>query len=56
MIYLVNEATERIIDRCDAWETGGLERLEQYAKDEGYSIISETITSMGDMIIWVREG
>lgn len=57
MIAVANAVTGEILNRCDAWERNGLERMRNWAKRKGYGISRVEITQMGDMIIWVtKEG
>ena len=53
MILLALKADGKIINRCDAWEMGGEERMVAYAKANGYKVVSTQITPMGDMVIWI---
>ncbi len=52
MIYLVNKANNEILNRCDAWEMGGEERLRKWAYENGFVPLDSEITFMGDMVIW----
>lgn len=53
MIYVISEATNSVVNSCDAWWTGGVEAMEQWAVENGYTISAEIIDSMGNMQIWV---
>ena len=53
MVYVVNETTEKILFKIDAWETDSVNTAVKWAKDNGYKLLRDGITSMGDMIIWV---
>lgn len=54
MIYVVERMTQKIVNRCDAWELGGVPRMCKWASDAGYSTMTQEITFGGDMIIWVE--
>lgn len=54
MCYVVSKKTDMILNRCDAWEANSVEKMKEWAENNGYSIINAEITFMGDMIIWVE--
>lgn len=54
MVYVVNRQTSFILNRCDAWEFGGVQRMISWAKEAGYSTITQQIMNTGDMVIWVE--
>ena len=54
MIYVVVRNSNEIINRCDAWENGGEERMRREAHEAGWVPMESEITMMGDMIIWVE--
>ena len=44
----------RILNKCDAWELGGEERMRRWAREQGWILTDVEITSMGNMILWVE--
>lgn len=53
MIYVVNLETSNVLNKCDAWEADGYERMLAWCKDGGWVIMDKIITPMGDMAIYV---
>ena len=53
MIYVVLKMTGTIMNRCDAWEDGGMDRMMAEARDAGLAVLGNEITMNGDMVIWV---
>lgn len=53
MIYLVEKATDKIINKCDAWLADGEKKMIQCAHNMGLKVIDTQITFMGDMVIYV---
>ena len=53
MVFVVNEKTKMILNRCDGWVYHSDERMAEWALNEGYEIVSSEITFNGDMVIWV---
>ena len=54
MVYVVlNDEIGTILNRCDAWELDASTKMKFWAIHNGYSVIKEEITMMGDMVIWV---
>lgn len=50
MVYVVEKTTGKILDRADAWE-----RLARKAVADGYTLLEQFITPMGDMVIYVTK-
>lgn len=55
MVFVVEESTRKILNRCDAWETDSDLKMADWAEENGYTILKSEITSMGDMLIWVEK-
>ena len=55
MVYVVEKATGKILDRADAWEPYAPERLARKAVADGYTLLEQFITPMGDMVIYVTK-
>lgn len=55
MVYVVEKATGKILYRADAWELDAPERLAAKAVADGYTLIEQFITPMGDMFIYVTK-
>ena len=53
MIFVAKRDTKEVLNKCDAWEYRGEERMIAWAKHNGYKPLESEITRMGDMIIWV---
>lgn len=53
MIYVVNMKDNMILNRCDAWEADGYERMLAWCAENGWNVVGGDITSMGDMVIGV---
>ena len=53
MVYVVEKTTGKILYRADAWELGAPERLARKAVADGYTLLEQFITPMGDMVIRV---
>lgn len=53
MVYVATKNDGKILNRCDAWASGSVEKMRAWAKDNGYAVLDTEITGMGDMIIWV---
>lgn len=54
MVYVVNRKTNEILNRCDAWELGAVSKMTRWARGAGYSTVTQQITSIGDMVLWVE--
>ena len=55
MVYVVKkDEIGTIVNRCDAWEINAADKMRAWAIENGYEIIKEEITFMGDMVIWVK--
>jgi hypothetical protein len=52
MAYVVERESGRIIDRCDAWDLQGVDKMIEFARSGGKEVSCE-ITMSGDMVIWV---
>ena len=55
MIIVARKSDKVIIARYEAWATGAYENALADIDREGFRYLSEEITMMGDMIIWVQE-
>lgn len=55
MCYVVLEATKEILFRIDAWELHSVDKAIGWAEANGYKIVKDEITLMGDMVLWVKE-
>lgn len=58
MILIVNTGINfgtkgKILHRCDAWENGAYEKMRNWITENGFVIVDEDITAMGDMVMWV---
>lgn len=54
MVFVVERMTQKIVNRCDAWELGAVERMTDWAFKSGYTTVIKKITLSGDMVIWVE--
>lgn len=54
MIIIVRKSDNRILSRYEAWELNAYENAVHDVETNGYTYISEEITMMGDMVIWVK--
>ena len=54
MIILVNETTQMIIERLDAWAENAVEDAVKYARENGFEIVRDEVNFSGDMIVWCR--
>lgn len=54
MIIIVRKTDNKILSRYEAWELNAYENAVHDVEANGYTYISEEITMMGDMVIWVR--
>lgn len=54
MVYVVNKADNKVLNRIDAWELGAPDKMASWAERNGYTILNAEITLMGDMVIWVE--
>ena len=54
MVYVVNEVTQEVLFKVDAWTIGAESIACKWAKDNGYSYIRDYITMSGNMVILVR--
>ena len=54
MIIIVNEKTNEIIFRVDAWIEDCMEQASSFIKEHGLKVLSDNINFNGDMIIRVR--
>ena len=55
MIYVVNVTNREIVNHCDAWELGGEDRMIKETRADGWTVVRDEITFMGDMVIWVTK-
>ena len=55
MCYVVLESTKEILFRIDAWEIRSVDKAIEWAETNGYEIVRDEITLMGDMVLWVKE-
>lgn len=55
MVYVVEKTTGKILYRADAWERYAPERLAAKAVADGYTLLEQFITPMGDMVIYVTK-
>ncbi len=53
MIIIVRKSDNKILSRYEAWERNAYNNAIDDIKGNGYAYISEEITMMGDMVIWV---
>lgn len=54
MIIIVNEKTNEILFRVDAWVDNCMEQAAKYIKEHGLKVLSDNINFNGDMIVMVR--
>ena len=54
MIKVVRRSDNMILGTYEAWATGAYENAIADIDREGFTYLSEEITFMGDMIIWVK--
>jgi len=54
MIIVAKKVDGAIIARYEAWATGAYENALADIDRDGFRYLSEEITFMGDMIIWVQ--
>lgn len=55
MLYIVEKATNKIIERFEAWRPDLNEAVNGYCIAYGYKPLNQEITAMGDMIVWVHD-
>lgn len=53
MVIVALKETGRILKRFEAWATNSVEEACKWAVENGYKLIDDKITLMGDWIIWV---
>lgn len=53
MILVVRTSDKKILSRYEAWAQGAQTEALKFIQDNGYKVVSDEITLMGDMIIWV---
>lgn len=54
MIIVARKADGKILSRYEAWARGAYDNAIEDLTGNGYKYLSEEITFMGDMIIWVE--
>lgn len=54
MVFVVEVSTSKILHKCDAWHFEAVGAMENWATNNGYTVLTSEITSMGDMVIWVE--
>lgn len=55
MIYVVKrDEIGTILNRCDAWEENGEQRMRRWCRDNGWVLTKVEITFNGDMVLWVE--
>lgn len=54
MIIIVRKSDNKILSKYEAWERNSYENAIHDIGANGYTYISEEITFMGDMVIWVK--
>ena len=54
MIIIVRKSDNKILSKYEALELNAYENAVHDVEANGYTYISEEITMMGDMVIWVR--
>ncbi len=54
MVFVVNKADNKILNRIDAWIDGAVQEMRDWCKKKGWIIVDDEITFMGDMVIWVE--
>ncbi len=53
MVYVVDYRSGRTLNKADAWELHAVERMEDWAVENGFEVLSERITDFGNMVITV---
>ena len=53
MVIVALKETGRILNRFEAWATNSVETACRWAVENGYKLLGDEITLMGDMVIWV---
>lgn len=53
MIIIVRKSDNKILSRYEAWETNSYDNAIDDIVKNNYVYLSEEITMMGDMVIWV---
>jgi len=54
MIIVARKVDGKILSKYEAWARGAYENALEDLTGNGYKYLSEEITFMGDMIIWVE--
>lgn len=54
MIIIVNERTNEILFKVDAWVENCMDQASRFIKENGLKVLSDRINFNGDMIVMVR--
>lgn len=54
MILVALRKDGKVLNRCDAWEQGGEDRMRKWITEKGWILTDVEITAMGNMVLWVE--
>lgn len=54
MVLVVELETDKVLARFEAWEENSIDNAIQWAEENGYKLVIDEITPMGNMVIYVR--
>lgn len=54
MVLVVEIKTNKILAKFEAWDEDSIDNAIKWAEDNGYDVLAEKITPMGDMVILVK--
>lgn len=54
MIYVVMKETGEILFEIDAWYVNAEEKVSAWMAENGYTLVNEEITLMGNKVVWVK--
>lgn len=54
MLKVVSMDSKMILFTVDAWEADCIDKACRWIAENGYEFVSNEITFMGDMVVWVR--
>lgn len=54
MLYVIDELTDKVLFKIDAWAVNAEGMALNWIRENGYEVSHDEITIMGNMLIWVR--
>ena len=54
MIKVVDKGLSKVMYWVDAWRSDAMKVAAEWIADNGYTVIGQEITMMGDMVIFVK--